>query len=435
MVSVTMVIAENNVNYMASEFGFISDILESFLFGVKFKMDSSKTKEMLKNASDPKNVEDVVKSANLSKENIETGNNKRKRRLNKFNELTKFQTTVSSVRAAPFQMIRNMTRNTRNKNVNKHQRKRNIKKSSRKKEHVRVVNFPHYQSNKYKKKNKSNSSKAMIATATKTMTTTTSPTNKINMQKTVHKKNPFMKKETSETISEKKESTTVITTTTSTTTTIAPITTATTTTTTTTPTPTTTTAPTTTATPITTTTTTTTCTTTTTTTTNPTTINNTTPPTTPTTIAPITTAPISEKKESKLAKVKRLFEIARKFKTNKKKTLNMQPNVKESASKPNRLNKTQNRISPKIDVTTENNGRSKALSNLYKIAGEGWGINNTKHETNFICPDEEGHFPSTTDCTVYYICVHGVGVRYQCVSGLMWNSDTGLCDWAHSVQC
>ena len=56
MIAMKIVIAENYVNYLSAEFGLISDLLETLLFGVKFKMDSSNNNEMLKNASDPKHA-------------------------------------------------------------------------------------------------------------------------------------------------------------------------------------------------------------------------------------------------------------------------------------------------------------------------------------------------------------------------------------------
>ena len=93
-----------------------------------------------------------------------------------------------------------------------------------------------------------------------------------------------------------------------------------------------------------------------------------------------------------------------------------------------------NTESTESEIHTDNDGKSEALAKLYKIAGKQWGINNTKFQDAFICPEEEGHFRSPSDCAVYYRCVHGVGVRYECGFGLLWNSETGLCDWSHRVK-
>ena len=83
-------------------------------------------------------------------------------------------------------------------------------------------------------------------------------------------------------------------------------------------------------------------------------------------------------------------------------------------------------LSAEIHIHTENIQKSVALANLYEIEGEEWRIKNTKHQDTFMCPEGEGHFRSPHDCAAYYRSVHGVGVRYECGLGLMWNSETGL---------
>ena len=76
-----------------------------------------------------------------------------------------------------------------------------------------------------------------------------------------------------------------------------------------------------------------------------------------------------------------------------------------------------------------------ALANLYKIAGKGWGKEDSMLEEMFVCPQAEGYFQGSSSCKVYYQCVHGVGVRYECGMGLVWNNKSGICDWEHNIQC
>ena len=91
--------------------------------------------------------------------------------------------------------------------------------------------------------------------------------------------------------------------------------------------------------------------------------------------------------------------------------------------------RVKNTLSAESQIHKKNIGKSKAFANLYEIAGEEWRIKNTKPQDTFIC------LQSLSDCAVYYRCVHGMGVRYEFGLGLLWNSENGLCDWSHSVQC
>ena len=117
------------------------------------------------------------------------------------------------------------------------------------------------------------------------------------------------------------------------------------------------------------------------------------------------------------------------MKANKRKLLNSKVNAEYSEESKVKT------LDAEMDTEKEDGRRSKALANLYRIAGEGWGNTRSIPEREFLCPSEEGYFQSGFDCAVYYRCVHGVGVRLHCGGGLVWNSGTGLCDWAHSVQC
>ena len=42
---------DNNIQILQNQFGFVSEVLESLLFGFSFKMDSVKNIEMIRNAS------------------------------------------------------------------------------------------------------------------------------------------------------------------------------------------------------------------------------------------------------------------------------------------------------------------------------------------------------------------------------------------------
>ena len=48
----------------------------------------------------------------------------------------------------------------------------------------------------------------------------------------------------------------------------------------------------------------------------------------------------------------------------------------------------------------------------------------------------EGQFSQKgPDCTVYQWCVHGAEINQQCPSGLYWNPQINVCDWARNVNC
>lgn len=53
------------------------------------------------------------------------------------------------------------------------------------------------------------------------------------------------------------------------------------------------------------------------------------------------------------------------------------------------------------------------------------------------CESRPGKFvPHETDCSKYYQCTgDGTGAIGECPGGLMFNKNTGMCDWATNVQC
>ena len=55
------------------------------------------------------------------------------------------------------------------------------------------------------------------------------------------------------------------------------------------------------------------------------------------------------------------------------------------------------------------------------------------------CPensnDKGTYFPSPTDCSKYYVCVHSQAVQMSCPIGLWFDSKLNVCNWPESVNC
>jgi len=52
------------------------------------------------------------------------------------------------------------------------------------------------------------------------------------------------------------------------------------------------------------------------------------------------------------------------------------------------------------------------------------------------CPegDEEALFPSDTNCSEYFQCVHGVPVVRECPDGLQWDKKKNICNWPDQIS-
>uniref|UniRef100_A0A0B7BU99 Chitin-binding type-2 domain-containing protein n=1 Tax=Arion vulgaris TaxID=1028688 RepID=A0A0B7BU99_9EUPU len=52
----------------------------------------------------------------------------------------------------------------------------------------------------------------------------------------------------------------------------------------------------------------------------------------------------------------------------------------------------------------------------------------------FTCPQENGHYDYPGNCTRYYSCSLGVATLIDCTAQLIYNPQSGFCDWPHQVQ-
>lgn len=95
-----------------------------------------------------------------------------------------------------------------------------------------------------------------------------------------------------------------------------------------------------------------------------------------------------------------------------------------------------------VSLEDKQGRKEETLKKLLAIAGEDW-TTQSEEETpvrqrqreKFECPDPEGHFSDPGRCDVYYRCVHGRPTRLMCGAGLLWNTETGQCDWEAEVMC
>ena len=86
-------------------------------------------------------------------------------------------------------------------------------------------------------------------------------------------------------------------------------------------------------------------------------------------------------------------------------------------------------------LAAEQTRPGSALEKLMAIAGDNWDLSPGPASEVFVCPVSEGHFPSPSDCSVYYQCAQGRPHRRECGPGLAYNAITNQCDWADTVPC
>ncbi|XP_020279410.1 leucine-rich repeat extensin-like protein 5 isoform X2 [Pseudomyrmex gracilis] len=51
-----------------------------------------------------------------------------------------------------------------------------------------------------------------------------------------------------------------------------------------------------------------------------------------------------------------------------------------------------------------------------------------------LCPDPNGRYRSSTNCSEFYVCVAGKPCKFSCPRGLVY-SDMGICDYTYNVDC
>ena len=114
-----------------------------------------------------------------------------------------------------------------------------------------------------------------------------------------------------------------------------------------------------------------------------------------------------------------------------------------------------------VSLEDKQENKEESLQKLLDIAGTGWSSddgdnddnrrnsssrrqsglqskqqNKKQQRTPFKCPEPEGHFADESKCSsIYYRCVHGRATRLNCGAGLVWNMDSGQCDWKKEVGC
>ncbi|XP_012257173.2 basic salivary proline-rich protein 1-like [Athalia rosae] len=52
-----------------------------------------------------------------------------------------------------------------------------------------------------------------------------------------------------------------------------------------------------------------------------------------------------------------------------------------------------------------------------------------------VCPEPNGRYRSSTNCSEFYVCVYRKPVKYSCPRGLVYNEDLGVCDYPFRVDC
>ena len=110
-----------------------------------------------------------------------------------------------------------------------------------------------------------------------------------------------------------------------------------------------------------------------------------------------------------------------------------------------------------VSLEDKQENQKETLQRLLDIAGVGWStkggssngraggsrnsiVRGQQHQQQprgreFECPEPEGHFSAPGDCRTYYRCVHGAWSRIHCGPGLVWNAESGQCDWEEEVGC
>jgi len=95
-----------------------------------------------------------------------------------------------------------------------------------------------------------------------------------------------------------------------------------------------------------------------------------------------------------------------------------------------------------VSLEDKQGRKEETLKKLLAIAGEDWTTKSVgetpvrrRPREKWECPEPEGHFADPDRCNVYYRCVHGRATKLMCGAGLLWNTDTGQCDWEAEVVC
>ncbi|CAL1689397.1 unnamed protein product [Lasius platythorax] len=51
------------------------------------------------------------------------------------------------------------------------------------------------------------------------------------------------------------------------------------------------------------------------------------------------------------------------------------------------------------------------------------------------CPDPNGRYRSSTNCSEFYVCVAGRPIKFSCPHGLVYNDILNVCDYPYNVDC
>ncbi|XP_076472360.1 LOW QUALITY PROTEIN: acidic mammalian chitinase-like [Babylonia areolata] len=55
--------------------------------------------------------------------------------------------------------------------------------------------------------------------------------------------------------------------------------------------------------------------------------------------------------------------------------------------------------------------------------------------TEFTCGDQDGFYANPKSCLGYFICVSRISYAVNCADGLVFNANTGFCDWPQHYDC
>ncbi|XP_012535979.1 protein transport protein SEC31 [Monomorium pharaonis] len=52
-----------------------------------------------------------------------------------------------------------------------------------------------------------------------------------------------------------------------------------------------------------------------------------------------------------------------------------------------------------------------------------------------LCPDPNGRYRSSTNCSEFYVCAAGKPIKFNCPLGLVYSDILNVCDYQHNVDC
>ncbi|XP_032677842.1 probable chitinase 10 [Odontomachus brunneus] len=52
-----------------------------------------------------------------------------------------------------------------------------------------------------------------------------------------------------------------------------------------------------------------------------------------------------------------------------------------------------------------------------------------------MCPDPNGRYRSSTNCSEFYVCLTGRPIKFSCPRGLVYNDVVDVCDYPYNVDC